>query len=370
MTPIVGHVSSAFIVKVISIFLFGFLFAFNALCASEIQASRDFQSFLYTLGLREIDTSESLIEDSALRQNALSEMAASGMNAVELYQKIQSILARVERPLRVVSTLRSQIIKGDFNTKTQCIELGACVGYLLGMSLRLSVGLVKSPRFTFPIISGKIQTVTGSFGKGIALGALLELGKSERTFEASAPLFLETDTEKTSAGSAFVLGEYERSTQNEKGSGFLIGLGFWRGTKILRGFNLKIPIPLYWNNFEAGIVKDLVEISKALLTLDFAVAQRLVMDFENKVVALEAKMAKRGLVILPVYVKSENINLDELPEDHPLKSPGKLFNPRVVLRIAPEVLAPSMREAAYSCAKELTDKKKTKLSIPRLMLGD
>jgi hypothetical protein len=353
-------------VNFFSILLFGFLFAFNALCAGEIQDSRDFQSFLYTLGLKDIESSE----DSTLRQNALSEMAASGLSAEELYKKIQGILARLERPLRIVSTLRSQIIKGDFKTKTQCLEIGACVGYLFGLSVRLSVGLVKSPRFTFPIISGKIQTAKSGSGRGIALGALLELGKSERTDETGGPLFLESESEKTSVGSAFIMGEYERNSQNEKGDGFLMGLGFWRGTRVWNGINLKIPIPFYWNNFEAGIVKDLVEISKALLSLDFAVAQRLVMDFENKVVALEAKMAKRGLVILPVYVKNENINLDELPEDHPLKSPGKLFNPRVVLRLAPDILASSVRESAQRCSRELTDKKRNIQSIPRLMLGD
>ncbi len=238
----------------------------------------------------------------------------------------------------------------------------------MGFSLRLQLGLKKSPLFTYPVIG--LKSLFHSFrdgrgGRG-AGGIGVEFGTSYTTWDDSDNSILKSGTEHnlldgSSKGAAFLIGNYENDTTKSGSSGTVLGFFVNANNRSnISNLRLQVPIPIYRKSFETPVGNRLIAILEALYSFDFEKASILIEEFKNFVVKLESDFASRGMQMGDV--SSLNIG-----KDHPLASPGTLFNPRTVLRYAPMMLPEAMRNVG--CAGELTKKSKKRTFIPLLGNG-
>jgi hypothetical protein len=344
------------------------LWSSDSVSNSDSKIDPDYSAFLYTFGLN--DKGEATSGDASwpLQQFATRELLATRQTPRELYEKFAGFLNTLNPALKKVFNIQGKLQRGEYSSQVKCFEVGICGGLLAGFSLRLQIGLKRSPLFSYPVIG--LKSLFHSFrdgrgGRG-AGGIGVEFGTSYTTWSDSNESIVSTGTEHnftdgSSKGAAFLVGNYENDTPKSGSSGTIFGLFINANNRSnISNFRLQLPIPIYRKSFETPVGKRLIAILEALYSFDFEKASILIQEFNNFIIKLESDFATRGLKL----GDASSLNIGK---DHPLASPGTLFNPRTVLRYAPMMLPEAMRNVG--CAGELTKKSKQSTFIPLLGNG-
>lgn len=328
----------------------------------------DYSTFLYTFGLNENGEATSAEGAWPLQQFAVRELLATRQTPRELYDKFAGFLNSLNPALKKIFAMQGRLQRGEFSTQVKCFEIGICGGLLVGFSLRLQIGIKKTPLFNYPVIG--LRTLFHSFrdargGRG-AGGVGLELGTSYTVWEDSNNEILHSSLERnindgSSKAASLLFGNYENETSKSRSSGSIIGLFVNVNNRSqISNISLKMPIPIYRKSFETPVGNRLTAILESLYNFDFEKASILIQEFNNFVIKLESDFESRGMKMSD----SSSLNIGK---DHPLASPGTLFNPRTVLRYAPMMLPEAIRNVG--CAGELTKKSKKRKFIPLLGNG-
>lgn len=329
--------------KLWGIFFFA-SFAITAVRATEPEANanRDFDTFIYTLNLAPDSDAEtvSALPTFELNQLAQREMSMARITVPELYAKFKKILDLIQPSLKKLYAAKQAILAGTFDREVRCLDVGCVAGFLIGGGIRISMGLVHTPLWTYPIFGIRMRFV-GPFDPGLIAGFGVEVGaeKIRSSAENSDLRFFETVTGKAPPNKrssdwfdAFGLGHYMSSSEEgHVAKGVTAGFGIARAQLDELRVQIPIKIPLYYFSYEKALRKKIQDFMQALYLFDFGRAELLAAEFNIQSERTLTQLKKRGLRDIDANV--------EVPE-HPLSSPGMLFHPRTVQHYAPKELTP------------------------------
>lgn len=308
-----------------------------------IQNDSDYKAFLVILNLsdtgprlREGDDSQSMLSRLATRE------LLTGLTPKMLYEKVAASLKVLEPQLKKLFALQRQINVGASQPAMKCLEVGLCVGFIWALGIRLSLGVIRTPRFTYPVFGFKFRFLTrSSSGDEPTFAIAVELGAETKANANTDSLsFVEHDrrAEDLDRSGAFVLGKYSSEISPQHSSkGLLVGFAYDTSYVNHAGIRMPIKIPIYRFNFEKKLDAILISMMRALQTFDFQGYAALLEKFKLEVEIVNRKIVERGFV--PANEDNEG---DVFLEAHPLASPGNLFHPQTLIRysrdLAPEFL--------------------------------
>lgn len=331
-----------------------------------VRMDADFSTFLYALGLSENGSTPAPETGSgwSLQYAARREVLATGQTPQQLYVKFQSYLSRVHPALQKLLLIHQRIQRREFNESVKCVEFGVCLGLFAGFSLRFSLGVKRSPLFSWPVLGIKthFHPVTGNADvlRTFIFGAGLQLGTSDLVNNPNESSSLRrtdfSDQDEAETGGALVGGYYKSTTPQQKNSGAFLGLLVQSTKARIATLQIPIPIPAYRMSFEEPVSKHVLRIILALYNFDFELADARIAALNNLAIRLEKKFAQRGLSL------TQDEALPVLAESNPLYKPGALFNPPTILRYAPALLPEAMRSEGCEMALG-AGKKKRQLSL-------
>lgn len=313
--------------------------------------NRDYQTFLYSLGLSAKTASEES-STSPLYQLAQREMLADGLTPEELYEKFALMLTKVEANLRKLFLVNRQLAQGDHAVTSTCFEIGCSASLGLGFGLRVLIGLRRTPRTSYPVVGLKFRRLPFSIGAN-----LLELGFDTKTFRTANNVEI-FSSEYSGAidldqASSFLISTYYgrdvpyHSVEDPKQShpshmwsrGIAFGLNHVDYDLRQEAVRLPIKIPVYVFNYEKELATILKEVATALYYFDFERAENQIEKFNNAATAVWRKLAQRGLVLADTNREAPPL------QEHLFLSPGIFFHPRRLLRYAPATLIPDNMQA-------------------------
>lgn len=319
--------------------LFFIMHTASANSTPEATITKDLATFLYTLNVTS-DSNPSSLDDvteiSNLQRLAQREMSVAGMTTQELYARFQQILNSIQPSLKKLYSAKRAIQAGTFDREARCFDLGCAIGLCYGVGIRLSAGLVHTPKWSYPTFGIRIRFIRDRSKEGM-VGAVAEVGAetSRLSAEISDFSFFETvrgDSIENNRIRTLGLGHY-LSTSNDGriARGLTVGLGLSDSTLNELRVQLPLKVPLYYFNYEKPLLKLLNNLMHSLYFFDFEKAELLAADFNIQSNRALANLYSRGLRKPDGY--------PDLPE-HPLASPGVLFHPRTLQRYAPKELIP------------------------------
>jgi hypothetical protein len=334
----------------------------------------DFVNFQRILGLEEAGEHGEIPATSTLGRLAKREMLATDQTAAELYAKFQAKLKMLEPHLTRMMRLQSAVAADEHTPKMKCVEFGLCVGLFYGLGFRFSLGVIRTPKHSYPVFGFKTRfLVSSDSGEDPAVGAALEFGSEQQNAGVNLDYANFIDSHKVNddneRGGAVLVGRYSSnmtrsSSTDHTSEGFLLGL--FRDKGHINHTTLRVPvkIPIYTYRYERELGNRLIEMIHALQRFDFELYDHLVTKFATLVSRTEAKLVARGL-------RSPASATPPPLSEHPLSSPGVLFGARTLLRYSPE-LAPDFLKIE-GCDDALTSKRKglfkTSTDFPLLTRG-